>query len=467
MLDPDEWAPLRKQGHAMLDDMFDYLETIRDRPVWQQAPAEVRASFDSPLAEQGVPLEELHQQFMQTILPYTVGNAHPGFMGWVHGGGTAVGMLAEMLAAGLNANVGGRNQIPVDVEWQVIGWMRDLFGFPDSSSGILTTGTSAATLIALTVARSAVQASSAPLAAYASADAHGCIARALRVMGMDADVLRSVAVNSGHQMDPAALRGCIERDRQQGIRPWLIVGTAGSVQTGAIDDLTQLAGIAGEYDCWLHVDGAFGALAILAPALQSRLQGIEQADSLALDFHKWGQVPYDAGMVLLRDGQLHRQCFGAGDAYLQRETEGLAGHSPWPCDYGIDLSRGFRALKVWFTFKSIGRQRLGEMVEHCCDLAGYLAGQVEEADDLELMAAVSLNIVCFRYCGDGSLEPEAYDRINRAMICHIHASGEAAPSLTWLHGRAVIRAAIVNHRTGEEDIGKLLAAVHDAARHCE
>jgi len=468
MLDPNDWSNLRKQGHQMLDDMFDYLQNIREKPVWQQAPASVQAEFTEGLSEQGKPLSQLHETFMQQILPYSVGNAHPGFMGWVHGGGTPVGMLAEMLAAGLNANLGGRNQIPIDVEWQVVGWMRDLFGFPQSSSGILTTGTSSATIIAFTTARHALQKpTSKNLAVYASCEAHGCITRALKIMGMHASIVRKIPSNAQHQMDVDVLLTHIQHDQQQATIPWLIVGTAGSVNTGAMDDLSTLAKIAKEVGAWLHIDGALGALAMLSPSLAPRLQGIEHANSLAMDFHKWGQVPYDAGLVLIRDGELHRQCFAAGDAYLQREAEGLAAHSPWPCDYGMDLSRGFRALKVWFTFKHFGKQRLGEMIEHSCHLAQSLAKQIQNIDTLELMAVVSLNVVCFRYIGNGSRSDEAYNTLNRAMLCHIQASGLAAPSLTYLNGRAVIRAAIVNHRSQEEDIGKLLAAVQQAAQACD
>jgi len=467
MLDPDDWSEFRQQGHAMLDDMLDYLQHIRERPVWQQAPESVQASFQSPLDAEGEDLETLHQQFMEQILPYTVGNAHPAFMGWVHGGGTPVGMLAEMLAAGLNANLGGRNQIPMDVEWQVIGWMRDLFGFPQQSSGVLTTGTSSATILAFTVARHAQNdAPTKKRMVYASSEAHGCIARALKIIGMNATALHAIPCNRHHQMNLHALRKQIQCDQQQGQQPWLIVGTAGSVNTGAVDDLSALADIAQDVGAWLHIDGAFGALAMLSPRLAPRLQGIERADSLAMDFHKWGQVPYDAGMVLIRDGELHRQCFAAGDAYLQRESEGLAAHSPWPCDYGMDLSRGFRALKIWFGFKHFGQQRLGEMIEYSCTLANYLAKQIQLDDALELMAEVSLNIVCFRYIGDGSRSDDDNDALNRAMICHIHASGLAAPSLTYISNRAVIRAAIVNHRTRKDDIGKLLAAVHQAAHAC-
>jgi len=478
MLDPENWDAFRAQSHRMLDDMLDYLHDIRERPVWQPADEDVRQRFQSSLPEHGAELHTLHDEFMQYILPYAVGNAHPGFMGWVHGGGTAVGMMAEMLAAGLNANLGGRNQIPLEVERQVVGWMRELFAFPDHASGVLTTGTSAATVIALTVARDdrwgelvhvdRETAALKRLTAYVSTEVHGCIGRAMQLIGigLKQDVLRQIPCNEHDQMDVAALQQQIAIDRALGCVPWLIVGSAGTVNTGAMDDLNALALIARETGAWFHVDGALGGLAMMAPDIAPRLRGIESADSLALDFHKWAQVPYDAGMALLRNGEQHRHSFASDHAYLQRDDTGLAANSPWPCDYGVDLSRGFRALKVWFTLKSYGRERMGAVIAQCCHWADYLAQRVAEQAQLELMAEVSLNIVCFRYCGDQRLAPAEYDAINRAMIRHIQLSGMAAPSMTTLHGRTVIRAAIVNHRTNQDDIDHLLVATLDAAQAC-
>jgi len=477
MLDPENWNDFRTQGHRMLDDMIDYLQHIRERPVWQPANEDVRQHFQTALPSNGAELHTLHHEFMQHILPYAVGNAHPGFMGWVHGGGTPVGMLAEMLAAGLNANLGGRNQIPLEVERQVIAWMRDLFGFPALASGVLTTGTSAATVIALVTARDSalntiattlpMSRASQQLVAYASQEAHGCIARAMRVIGLDHQALRCIPCNDQYQIDLVALRNQIAADKTGGYTPWLIVGTAGTVNTGAIDDLESLAAIADKAGAWLHVDGAFGALAMLSTDIAPRLHGIEQADSLALDFHKWAQVPYDAGMVLIRDGDKHRHSFATADVYLQREKDGLAANSPWPCDYGIDLSRGFRALKVWFTFKAYGSDKMGAVISHCCQLAKYLEQQISLIAQLELMSPVSLNIVCFRYCGDKNLSDEQYDTMNRSIIRHIQLSGLAAPSLSTLHERVVIRAAMINHRTSQQDIDHLLAATLDAAHACQ
>lgn len=461
-LDPSDWSELRAQGHRMLDDMLDYLEHIRERPVWQPIPPEGRALFHEALPQQASDLATVHETFMRNVLPYAAGNAHPRFMGWVHGGGTPVGMLAEMLAAGLNANLGGRDQMPVEVERQVLQWVRELFGFPESASGLFVTGTSMANLIAVLVARAAalgagvrhegVAASGKRLSAYASAGAHGCIAQAMDLSGLGSDALRLIPMDGHYQMDIQALARAIAADRDAGFSPFFIAGTAGSVDVGAIDDLAALADIARQEKIWFHVDGAYGALAMLAPEMAPRLAGMERADSVAFDFHKWGQVPYDAGFILVRDGALHHATFASPAAYLTRETRGLAAGSPWPCDFGPDLSRGFRALKTWFTIKVYGAEKLGAVIAHTCALAEYMQRRMAEMPELELLAPVSLNIVCFRYrCADA-------DQVNAGIVVALQESGIAAPSTTTINGRFAIRAAIVNHRTDANDIDALLAA---------
>jgi aromatic-L-amino-acid decarboxylase len=447
----------------MLDDMLSYIENIRQRPVWQPIPLEVRARFQERLPYSAGSLAAAHQSFMSDVAPYAVGNVHPGFMGWVHGGGTPVGMVADMLAAGLNANLAGRDQMPVEVERQIVSWMRELFQFPDAASGIFVTGTSMANLMGLLVARTAVlgtrvrqaglQDQGPRLVAYTSAAAHGCIAQAMDLSGLGTAALRRIRVNAGHQIDLAALDMAIVADRDAGLQPFFIAGTAGTVDVGAVDDLSGLADLAQRNGLWFHVDGAYGALGMLAPDIAPLLAGIERADSLAFDFHKWGQVPYDAGFLLVREASKHLDAFAAPAAYLQRETRGLAGGSPWPCDFGPDLSRAFRALKTWFTFKVYGGQRLGQVLSETCRLARYLAAQVEASPALELLAPVTLNIVCFRYrCADS-------DSVNREIVIDLQESGIAVPSTTTIDGKLAIRAAIVNHRTGAQDIDTMLAAV--------
>ncbi|MDE2621581.1 MAG: aspartate aminotransferase family protein [Betaproteobacteria bacterium] len=462
-LDPEHWDDLRTQGHRMLDDMLDYLQHLRDRPVWQPIPQSVRNHFQEPLPSEPAELPELHQRFMTEILPYAVGNAHPGFMGWVHGGGTAVGMLAEMLAAGLNANLGGRDQIPVEVERQITRWMGELFGFPEQASGLFVTGTSMANFIAVLVARTAalgpavrqhgVATATRPLTAYASAGAHGCIAQALDISGLGSGALRRIPVNERFQMDLPQLDQAIAADRAAGLQPFMVVGTAGTVDVGAVDDLAGLAALCRRQGLWFHVDGAFGALARMSSELAPRVEGIQQADSIAFDFHKWVQVPYDAGFILVRDETLHRQTFATPAAYLQRETRGVAAGSPWPCDYGPDLSRGFRALKTWFTLKAYGTERLGSIMAQTCALARHLENRIHSHDELELLAPVTLNIVCFRY---RSAHP---DETNARIVVSLQESGVAVPSTTRIHGALAIRVAIVNHRTRHEDLDRLLAAV--------
>jgi aromatic-L-amino-acid/L-tryptophan decarboxylase len=461
-LDPADWSEVRALGHRMLDDMFDYLEQIRRRPVWRPIPDRVRASFRDALPSRPSGIAAAYRDFTQLILPFSIGNVHPAFMGWVHGGGTVAGMLAEMLAGGLNANLGGRDHIPIEVERQIVEWARQMFGFPEGASGLFVTGTSMANFAALLIARHwalgaavrthGLDSAGQRLVAYTSTSAHGCIAKAMDMSGLGTAALRRISTDRMHRMRVPELRAAIAADRDAGRTPFLIVGTAGTVDIGAIDDLTSLSDLAAKEGLWFHVDGALGALAVLAPDLAPRLKGIERADSIGFDFHKWAQVPYDAGFLLVRDGRQHLETFAAPAAYLQRETRGVAAGSPWPCDLGPDLSRGFRALKTWFTLKAYGTAQLGAVMSRTCDLAQYLKRRVEQTPELELAAPVELNIVCFRYRSGNS------DMLNSRIAIDLQESGIAVPSTTTIDGRLAIRVAIVNHRTQPCDLDALLAA---------
>ena len=470
-LDPSDWSDLRAQAHLMLDDMLGAMETIREQPVWQPIPHAVQARFREGLPVKPSTLADVHQQFMTSILPYTARNAHPGFMGWVQGGGTPVGMLAEMLAAGLNANLGGRDQIPIDVERQVTDWVRTLFGFPAAASGLFVTGTSMANFLAVVIARDnklgygvrrdGVEQSRRTYTAYASTAVHGCIGRALDFAGLGSDALRLVPVDSRQRIDLEALAKSVAADRRAGLTPFLAIGTAGTVDTGAVDDLAGLAALCAQEQLWLHVDGAYGALAMLAPELAALLNGIGQADSLAFDFHKWAQVPYDAGFLLVRDGVLHQQAFRSACNYLKRDEQGMSAGSPWPCDLGVDLSRSFRALKTWATLKVYGTEAIGKVIYRTCELARYLESLVLASPELELMASVELNIVCFRYrfvASTCSATGELCDRLNRQIVVALQESGAVAPSTTLIAGRLCIRAAIVNHRTSLVEVDTLVHA---------
>ena len=467
-LDPEDWEAFRALGHRMLDDMVDHVRDLRSGPVWRPLPEENRATLRGPLAAEGADPASVYERFRETVLPYSTGNTHPRFMGWVHGGGTPLGMLAEMLAAGLNANLGGRDHAPIEVERQVIRWAAGAFGLPPTAGGLLVTGSSMANFIAVLMARIAALGAevrtdglgSARLAAYASTGVHRCVPDALDMTGIGSAALRRIPVDADYRMDLTALSQAIAADRAAGVTPFLVVGTAGSVDVGAFDDLAGIADIAAREELWFHVDGAFGALAALSPVLRPKVAGMERARSIAFDFHKWAQVPYDAGCILVRDQADQLATFAGAAAYLTPSTRGLAANAPWPCDLGPDLSRGFRALKVWFTVQSFGAAALGAVAERSCALARHLAALVEAEPELELLAPVPLNIVCFRYrAAVGEV-----DALNLAIVADIQEAGLAAPSTTTINGALAIRAAFVNHRSREEDAEALVAAVLAAGR---
>ncbi len=467
-LDPTDWNSVRQMGHRMLDDMVDMLAGLREAPVWQPMPPEARQALrGGALPTEPGDLDAVYQDFQTLVQPYGSGNSHPRFMGWVQGGGNPVGMLADLLAAAMNPNLGGRDHAPIEVERQVIRWAAEMLGFPAGASGALVTGTSMANLIAVLVARTRALGTDVrqaglqgrPLVAYTSVEAHNCVARAMDMAGLGSQALRLIGVDAHHRIDLHALQAAIAQDTAAGLQPFMVVGCAGTVDTGAVDDLSALAALARAQGLWFHVDAAYGALAMLSPAQRPLVQGLSEADSVAFDFHKWAQVPYDAGCIVVRDAALHAATFASQPAYLQRSVRGMAGNLPWPTDFGPDLSRGFRALKVWMTLKTYGADKLGEVVERNCALARQLAAQVNAHPQLEQLAPVTLNVVCFRVQTPGV----DLDALNADIAADVQESGVAVLSTTRIHGVLTLRAALVNHRTREEDVQMLLDAVLAAA----
>jgi glutamate/tyrosine decarboxylase-like PLP-dependent enzyme len=469
-LDPADWEPFRRLLHEAVDGVVDDLASVRDGPAWRRVPDDVKSALRESLPRRGEPLEATYARFTELIRPYPTGNAHPRFFGWVHGAGTPAGVLGELLAAGMNANVGGREHAAVYVEREVVAWFIELFGFPPSASGILTTGTSMGNLLAIVTARDAAlgrdgsggASNATRLRAYASAGVHDSVAKALRIAGLEG-ALRVIPVDHAHAMDVSALRERIAADRAAGHDPFLVVATAGSVDTGAFDPLAAIADFCAVEGLWLHVDGAFGALAVTSPAHAQLIAGIERADSLAFDAHKWLQVPYAVGCVLFRDEHAHRAAFASNPAYLARAEHGAAAGAPWFADYGMELSRDFRALKVWFTLRHYGVDRLGASIARTCAVAVELARRIEANAELELLAPVTLNVVCFRYVRSGTSEAEL-DRLNEAIAIAVQESGDAVPSTTRIGGRRALRACIINHRTNESDVDVLVESVVRAGR---
>lgn len=469
-LDPEDWESIRALGHRMLDDMVDYMQTVRERPVWQHAPDHVKAHFDRPLPLDPQPPEEVYEEFLENVLPYPVGNIHPRFWGWLFGTGTVLGAFAELLAASMNTNSGDLDHhSAIHVEKQVIEWCKEMLGFPASASGLLTGGCSAANLIGLAVARNAKAGfdvrregmGRAPrrMTLYASEEIHSSMQKAAEILGLGGDALRRVPVDGDFRIDVGALEAAIARDRESGLLPFCVVGAAGTTNTGATDDLDALADVCAREDLWLHVDGAFGAWAVLVPDVRDQVTGMERADSLAFDFHKWMYMPYEIGCVLVRHEQEHRGTFSLTPVYLAGEKGGRGltggGDLPWFTDYGFELSRSFNALKAWMSLKEHGVRKYARLIQQNVEQARYLAGLVEAAPELELAAPVPLNVVCFRYV-DADMDGAALDALNKAILVELQEQGIAVPSGTTLRGRYVLRVGHTNHRTRREDFDLLV-----------
>jgi len=473
---PEEWSQFRVLAHRMVDDMVDHLSSLREQPAWRPVPDEVRAAFTRPVPRHGQGAEAAYGDFLQQVLPYPNGNLHPRYWGWVQGNGTPLGMMADMLASGLNAHLAGFNQAPALVEHQVLAWLSELMGFPAASSGILVTGGSMANVLGVAVARfAALRAAghdvrekgfqtgadgvSPPrLVCYGSTETHGWARKAVELLGLGNAAFRRIDAGPDYRIDMEALRRAVGDDRAAGALPCCVIATAATVNTGAIDDLTALADFCQAERVWFHVDGAFGALVRLSERLRHLVKGIERADSLAFDLHKWGYLPFECACVLVRNPELHRATFAAKATYLEEATRGvIAGGLPF-ADRGIDLTRGFKALKVWLSFKAHGVEAFARLIEQNVQQAQYLAELVQAHPDLELLAPVPLNVVCFRYAPKG-LQADALNGINAEILLRLQESGVAVPSSTMLQGRYAIRCANVNHRSRREDFEGLVAAV--------
>ena len=466
-LDPQSWEELRTLGHQMVDEMLSYLETVGERPVWQPIPAEVKQTFADPIPREGIGAEATYAEFKRNVLPFPLGNIHPRFWSWVCGTGTPGSMLAEMLAAAMNSNVHGGEQSPIYIEQQVISWMKQALGFAPEASGVLVDGGSMANFVGLAVARDAKAgfnakmkglASGPPLVVYCSSETHSSVQKAVQILGLGSEGLRYVKCDRDFRIDMNALRDAVAADRKQGRRPVCVIGNAGTVNSGAIDDLDALASFCREEDLWFHVDGAFGLLAALSPSLRPLLRGMELGDSLAFDLHKWMYMPYDVGCVLVRSPEKHREAFSYSAAYLDPHQRGLTAGPISFSQYGLELSRGFRALKVWFSLKEHGLDSFAEMIEQNVEQSKYLAELVKAEPELELLAPVPLNVVCFRF--RGSLQNEIQlAGVNREIVLQLQEAGTAAPSTTVIAEKFAIRVANVNHRSTRADFELLVREV--------
>ncbi len=471
-LDPEDWDAFSQQAHEALDTAIDHMRTVADGPPWRPLPADARRDIEGPLPREEGDLGEVLARVKRSILPYPTGNAHPRFWGWVMGNGTPEGMLGDMLASAMNPHLAGYDQSASAVERRVIAWMAEVMGFPDTASGLLVSGGTMANLTGLAVARQAKTdfdlreqglAGGPRLRVYGSVETHSWAEKCCDVLGLGRVAFRRVAADREGRVVPQAIRAAVAEDRRRGDLPICVIATAGTVDTGAIDDLDTLADLCRDEDLWLHVDGAFGALAALAPSLRHKLRGLERCDSVAFDLHKWGYLPYEVGCALVRDGEAHRSTFRTRASYLQPPGRGLQPDVLEFADLGVQLSRGFRALKVWISLETHGVDKIGRVIEQNVDQARVLAARIEAEGSLELLAPVPLNVVCFRYVEPGWPE-ERLESLNREILLALQEDGVAIPSSTVRDSRFALRVAITNHRTRYTDIDVLVDAVLDRGR---
>ncbi len=464
-LDPSDWTETKNIGHRMLSDVFDDLSTIRTRPTWRPIPPEAKAALDKPAPRGPQSLDSVYEEFRENIEPYALGNRHPRFWGWVIGSGTATGVLGDMLASAMNTNASGFEQSSAYVEAQLIDWFKEVLGFPADASGLLVSSGSAANLTSLVVARDATLpdaldrglfATTQRPIVYASDEVHNSVDKAVGILGLGRSSLKRIPTLPDFTMDIEALRNAIAADKASGAKPICVIGTAGTVATGAIDDLTAIADICRDNDIWFHVDGAFGAIAALSEKLRPRVKGMERADSIAFDLHKWLYVNFDAGCVLIRDREKHLRSFSIPASYLSTLKGGVASGIHRFGEMGIDLSRGFRALKAWMSIKTYGFDKYARMVEQNVAQASYLASLVNAHDDLELVAPAPLNVVCFRFTRAG-LTDVRLDELNERILITLQEQGLAVPSGVRIRGKFALRVANVNHRSRREDFAALVS----------
>ena len=467
MLDPtpDE---IGDWGNSVIQLMAEYLGGLRDHKVYRHISSrEIRDSLDPALPTKGIDFDALLKVFRENIIPFSRQNAHPRMFGYVQSPGTPLAAFADLLASTLNANltVWRSAPAPVELERLTIDWIRQILGFNAEAGGLFVSGGSMANLAAIAAARQAKDDSSGRLRIYASSETHFSIAKAAALLGIGRENVRLVDVDECFKIRVDDLVAKITADQEAGYLPFCVVANAGTVNTGAVDPLAEIREIADRFQLWMHVDGSYGAFAVLAKSARKFFAGLERADSIALDPHKWLYLPVDVGCVIYRAPEIARAAFAHEAEYTriigQEADEAFAF---W--DYGPELSRRFRALKVWMLLKGVGLDSLGEAIESNLACARYLESMVRASDDFEMLAPVELSIFCFRHVPaqlrNGS--PEAIDAFNERLLIALQRDGSSYLSNATLAGRFALRGCVLNYRTTLRDMEILLDDLRRVAR---
>jgi glutamate/tyrosine decarboxylase-like PLP-dependent enzyme len=476
---PDPLAPpadeFRAMGLAALESMACYYAGLPARPTLvPTTSAALRELLERPLPESGAPFPELLAELESVIFRYSRHNGHPRFFGYVSSPGTPVATIGAMFEAALNVNASSWRSAPsaTEIERIVVNWIKEMLGFPADAAGLLVSGGSMANFAGLAAARSARApcdvarrglSGGPPMCVYVSEECHFSVAKAAAMLGIGEDYVRQVRTNEQLEIDLIDLERQVRRDRAAGSLPFCVVASAGTTATGAIDPIAEVAAFARAQNLWLHVDAAYGGFAALAPAVRRQFRGIEEADSVALDPHKWLYLPVGCGCVLYRDPQAARAAFShAADYTRPIGLEQDEAYAFW--DYGPELSRPFRALQVWLLLRYAGTARLAAAIERNIACARYFESMVAASPDFEMLAPVTLSVFCFRYkpAGAGLCEQELND-LNSRILVEIQRSGRVYLSNAMIRGKFALRGCVLNYRTAESDLDPVLLEARRAA----
>ncbi len=463
-LSPEE---IRRIGYLAADAVAGHRESLESRPVFGKVGPDA-SLFEEPVPEEGQPIEKTLAFVREHILPFPMGNSHPRFYGFINATADPIGITADYLASAMNSNCWGGDHAAIHVEHRVVRWLCELLGYPREAEGILVSGGSMANFTALAAARRAVtpgnvredglagEGRARPIV-YASDQVHSCVDKAVDLLGIGTKNLRKIETDERFQIRMDRLSQAVAADRQAGLSPAIVVGNAGTVNTGAIDPLDEIADFCRKESLWFHVDGAYGAMAALHAELRPLFAGMERADSIAADPHKWLYVPYEAGATLVREGGRLAAAFRKFPEYLASDPESPFPGPAWFAERGVELSRGFKALKVWMGLKTHGRRGYAEAIANDIRLARFLCDEIARRPDFELLSEPVLSIANFRYRpSEGSLSDTALDRVNRRIVNRLVGDGSFFLAPTILKGRTALRVCIVNFRTTEKDLTLLL-----------
>jgi len=469
-LDPDDWDEFQALLHRVCDDVVDYLKTVGDRPVWSELPEDSKKLFTEDLPTSGSRYADVYNEVKKHILPYPTNNIHPRFWSWVGGTGTPSQVIADMIISAMNSGSLGLDETAsTHVELQLLDWLKTLMDYPSNASGLLVSGGSMANLVGLAVARTHaadydvrktgvdVQENS-RLIYYSSTETHSCIRKAIELLGLGSESLRLVPVLDDYTINIELLKEAISNDKKNGNQPACIIANVGTVNTGAIDPLMKLSEIAKKENMWLHTDGAFGAITKLSKESKHLVEGMEFSDSIAFDLHKWMYIQYDCGCTLIRGGAPHKETFSVIPPYIKKFERGLASGPLNFSEYGVQLSRSFKALRAWMALRIEGSDKFGDLVQQNINQAKYLTNLIEENQNLELLSPTSLNIVNFRFVNE-NIDNKRLNDFNAELLMRLHESGDHAPSSALLNSIFSIRVAITNHRSRLQDFRELIEDV--------